>query len=65
MIEIDFEGMYKDKRRKIVRESQKRRRDYAKSQGVCVLCCKAKAVEGLTLCEKCRRKHNELIRRKR
>ena len=65
MIEIDFEGMYKDKRRKIVRESQKRRRDYAKAQGLCVLCCKVNAVEGLTLCEKCRRKHNELIRRKR
>lgn len=65
MIEFDYEGMFKAKRRKIVRESQKRRRDKAKANGLCVLCCREKAIEGRTLCERCRTQHNERVAKSR
>ena len=65
MIEIDFDAMYKDRRRKIVRDSQKRRRDKAKAEGLCVLCCREKAIEGRTLCERCRTQHYERVAKSR
>jgi len=65
MIEFDYEGMLKAKRRKIVRESQKRRRDKAKAEGLCVLCCREKVIDGRTLCERCRTQHNERVAKSR
>lgn len=40
-------------RRKIVRESQKRRRDYARQQGMCSICCKRPAEANHKTCPVC------------
>lgn len=45
---------YKEYRKKIVRECQKRRRERAKAQGKCIICCKEQADQGTTTCRNCR-----------
>lgn len=56
---------YEEYREKIVRESQKRRRERAKAQGKCIICCREQADQGKTTCKSCRdrvRKYAKLRR---
>ncbi len=44
---------YAEYRRKIVRESQRKRREQAKEQGLCQICAKNLPRIGYTTCEQC------------
>lgn len=44
---------YLEYRRKICRESQRRRRIVAKANGICIICCKRPAREGRKTCAEC------------
>lgn len=44
---------YGEYRRKIVRESQRKRRAKARTQGLCLICAKNPAAEGYTACAEC------------
>lgn len=51
---------YEEYRKKITRECQKRRREKAKAQGKCIICCREQADQGKTTCKSCR---NRVIRK--
>ena len=44
---------YGEYRRKMIRESQKKRRMRAKESGLCGVCCKRPVKEGYKTCEMC------------
>lgn len=44
---------YREKRRKICRESQKRRRDAARKQCICIICCQRPMRPGRKTCTVC------------
>ena len=44
---------YAEYRKKLVRESQRRRRARAKENGMCPMCCVRPARKGKTTCEEC------------
>ena len=44
---------YDEYRRKLCRESQRKRRAKAKENGMCGICCKNPALEGYSTCQKC------------
>ena len=49
---------YYESHREQVRQAQRERYDRLKAEGLCVVCEKEKAIEGLTRCDYCRKKNN-------
>lgn len=56
---------YKEKRRKIVRESQRRRRERAREQGLCPICMKNLPEIGYGTCRECRIRISKYHERKK
>lgn len=56
---------YGKNHREELSQYQKARRTWLKEHGICVSCGNEDAVEGLTLCQKCREKSNESGRKYR
>ncbi len=50
---LPCEKEYKERRRKSTRECQRRRREKAKQNGVCSICCKNPARPGKKTCDIC------------
>ena len=42
-------------RRKQIRDCQRKRREYAKTAGLCTICCKVPADPGRVTCKNCRK----------
>ena len=59
------EEEYLEHRRKIIRESQRRRREKARKEGICTVCVKRPARKGKITCEICGKIALEAARRKR
>lgn len=56
---------YDEWRRDICRRSQKKRREAAVKNGLCIVCCKVKVEKGYKSCPECRKRISAAAKRKR
>lgn len=52
-IRHDSDEIFKEYRRRIVREAQRKRRAKAREKGLCLICAKHPAMENYSVCEEC------------
>ncbi len=56
---------YREYRRKICRESQRKRRIKAREDGICIICCKRPVRDGRSTCTECSGHYGDVAYKKR